>query len=94
MQEEPVESPKELLAARHQHKGIQAQLAESQKQQWKLTACQQEAEAAREAAEAAQEAAEAKLAVANKSIAHLQEQLAAQHMQTNRLKVTSFYAEN
>lgn len=90
MQEEHAKSLKELAAAKGQSQGFQIQLAESQKQQWKLTACQQEAEAAWEVAEAAQEAAEAKLAAASNSIAHLQEQLAAHHTQMERLTVMSF----
>lgn len=80
------DSIKELAAAASQNESIHSQLAESQKQQWKLTASQQEAEAAREVAEAAQEAAEAELAEATHSIAVLQEQLASQHTQMDRLQ--------
>lgn len=94
MQEKHAKSLKEFAVAKGQSQGIQTQLAESQKQQWKLTACQQEAEAGWEVAEAAQEAAEAKLAAANNSITHLQEQRAAQHTQMDRLKVISFHADN
>ena len=88
MQDAHAKSLEGLFAAGLEIKGIQTQLAESQKQQWKLAACQQGAKAAREVAEAAQEAAEAKLVVANNSIVHLQEQLTAQHTQLDRLKVT------
>lgn len=95
-QEEQAESLKQLADAAIERQGILSQLAASQKQQWKLTVCQQEAEAGREVAEAAQETAEAccakaeaKLAAVNRSAAELQEQLAAQHTQMDRLKVMS-----
>ncbi|KAL3152824.1 hypothetical protein ABBQ38_012405 [Trebouxia sp. C0009 RCD-2024] len=80
------DSVKELAAAASQNESVHSQLAESQKEQWKLTASQQEAEAAREVAEAAQEAAGAGLAEAKHSMALLQEQLASQHTQMDRLQ--------
>lgn len=107
LQEAQAESLQQLADAAIERQGINRQLAESQQQQWKLTACQQEAEAGREIAEAAQEAAEAccakaesccakaeaKLAAVNSIVAQLQEQLAAQHTQVDRLKVMFMYAE-
>ena len=86
LQAEHADSIKELTAAAKRNARMHSQMAESQKQQWKLTASQQEAEAAREVAEAGQEAAEAGLAEANHSIALLLEQLAAQHTQMDKLK--------
>lgn len=90
MQCKHADSVKELAAAASQNESVHSQLAESQKEQWKLTASQQEAEAAREVAEAAQEAAGAGLAEAKHSMALLQEQLASQHTQMDRLQACTY----